>query len=223
MGSKETQALIINTALELFNQHSSGAISTNRIAEHCGISKGNLHYHFKNKQEIILSIFRNIADEMNSGWYQDHLDLSVTHMAEMYVRQLGLIHDYRFFYREMPALLRSDPILLRRYQENRDKRMEALVDYFRELASAGVMQFKDESNLNYLVVSTWIISDNWLNYIEFGRIEQSLEKVLGGYELILEIMRPCFCGNWEDVREESLVTIRKMLASSLAEESASGE
>ena len=218
MGSKETQALIISTALTLFNEHSSAAISTNRIAEHCGISKGNLHYHFKNKQEIILSIFRNIADEMNSGWYQDHLDPSVTHMAEMFVRQLRLIHDYRFFYREMPALLRSDPILLRRYQENRDKRMEALFDYFRELVRGGVMQFKDESNLNHIVVSTWIISDNWLNYIEFGPTEHSLERILGGYEIILEIMRPCFCGNWEDIREESLSTIRKMLDSSIVEE-----
>ena len=218
MGSKETQALIISTALNLFNEHSSAAISTNRIAEHCGISKGNLHYHFKNKQEIILSIFRNIADEMNSGWYQDHLDPSVTHMAEMFVRQLRLIHDYRFFYREMPALLRSDPILLRRYQENRDKRMEALFDYFRELVRGGVMQFKDESNLNHIVVSTWIISDNWLNYIEFGPTEHSLERILGGYEIILEIMRPCFCGNWEDIREESLSTIRKMLDSSNVEE-----
>ena len=218
MGSKETQALIISTALTLFNEHSSAAISTNRIAEHCGISKGNLHYHFKNKQEIILSIFRNIADEMNSGWYQDHLDPSVTHMAEMFVRQLRLIHDYRFFYREMPALLRSDPILLRRYQENRDKRMEALFDYFRELVRGGVMQFKDESNLNHIVVSTWIISDNWLNYIEFGPTEHSLERILGGYEIILEIMRPCFCGNWEDIREESLSTIRKMLDSSNVEE-----
>ena len=220
MGSKETQALIISTALNLFNEYSSGAISTNRIAEHCGISKGNLHYHFKNKQEIILSIFRNIADEMNSGWYQDHLDPSVTHMAEMFVRQLRLIHDYRFFYREMPALLRSDPILLRRYQENRDKRLEALFEYFRELVKCGVMQFKDESNLNHLVVSTWIISDNWLNFIEFGQIEQSLEKVLGGYEIILEIMRPNFCGDWEGVKEESLATIRKMLESSTATESA---
>ena len=218
MGSKETQALIISTALTLFNEHSSAAISTNRIAEHCGISKGNLHYHFKNKQEIILSIFRNIADEMNSGWYQDHLDPSVTHMAEMFVRQLRLIHDYRFFYREMPALLRSDPILLRRYQENRDKRMEALFDYFRELVRGGVMQFKDESNLNHIVVSTWIISDNWLNYIEFGPTEHSLERILGGYEIILEIMRPCFCGSWEDIREESLSTIRKMLDSSNVEE-----
>lgn len=216
MGSKETQALILDTALQLFNQHGSGAISTNRIAESCGISKGNLHYHFKNKQEIILSLFRRIADEMDSSWYRDHLDPSVSHMAEMYVRQLSLIHDYRFFYREMPALLRADEILLRRYQENRDKRMSALCVYFRELADAGIMHFKSEASMNLVVTSTWIISDNWFNYIEFMDYEQSLEKILEGYEVILEIMRPCFTSPWNEVREESLSRIRAMLEKSAA-------
>lgn len=208
MGSKETQALIISTALKLFNEHSSGAISTNRVAEACDISKGNLHYHFKTKKEIIQSIYKGIADEMNASWYQDHLSPTVTHMAEMFARQLLLIHDYRFFYREMPALLRSDPVLLRRYQENRDKRMAAVEEYFRELSRVGVMDFKNESMINSLVVSTWIIADNWLNYIEFKKYEATLEKIVEGYEMILEILRPYFTQPWDDVLAESLAAIK---------------
>ncbi len=196
-------------ALELFNEHSSGAISTNRVAEACDISKGNLHYHFKTKKEIIQSIFKCISDEMNAGWYQDHLNPTVKHMAEMFARQLLLIHDYRFFYREMPALLRSDPVLLRRYQENRDKRMLALEDYFKELSRVGVMDFKNsESLINSLVVSSWIISDNWLNYIEFKKYEATSEKILEGYEMILDIFRPYFTQTWADVTADSLTAIK---------------
>lgn len=208
MGSRETQALIVSTALQLFNEHSSGAVSTNRVAEACDISKGNLHYHFKTKKEIIQSIFKGIADEMNASWYQDHLNPTVTHMAEMFARQLLLIHEYRFFYREMPALLRSDPVLLRRYQENRDKRMAALEDYFRELSRVGVMDFKNETMINSLIVSTWIISDNWLNYIEFKKYEATLEKIVEGYEMMLEILRPYFTQPWDDVLAESLTAIK---------------
>ncbi len=215
MGSRETQALIISTALKLFNEHSSGAVSTNRVAEACDISKGNLHYHFKTKKEIIQSIFKGISDEMNQGWYQDHLDPTVTHMAEMFARQLLLIHEYRFFYREMPALLRSDPVLLRRYQENRDKRMAALEDYFGELIRVGVMDFKNESMIQSLIVSTWIISDNWLNYIEFKKIEPTQEKILDGYETLLEILRPYFVEPWEEVRAESLAAIKGVVEKEL--------
>ena len=215
MGSRETQALIIYTALKLFNEHSSGAVSTNRVAEACDISKGNLHYHFKTKKEIIQSIFKGISDEMNASWYQDHLDPTVTHLAEMFARQLLLIHEYRFFYREMPALLRSDPVLLRRYQENRDKRMKALEKYFQELVRVGVMDFKNESMIESLIVSTWIISDNWLNYIEFKKIEPTQEKILDGYEMMLEILRPYFLQPWEEVRAESIEAIRGVVEKEL--------
>ena len=212
MGSRETQTLIISTALRLFNEHSSGAISTNRVAEACDISKGNLHYHFKTKKEIIQSIFKGIADEMNTHWYQDHLSPTVKHMAEMFARQLLLIHDYRFFFREMPALLRSDPILLRRYQENRDKRMTALEDYFNELSRVGVMDFKNhESMINSLVVSSWIISDNWLNYIEFKKHEATSKEILEGYERILDIFRPYFTRAWDDVLTDSLLAIESVV------------
>ncbi len=209
MGSRETQSLIIQTALRLFNEHSSGAVSTNRVAEACDISKGNLHYHFKTKKEIIQSIFKCIADEMNEGWYQDHLSPTVKHMAEMFARQLLLIHDYRFFYREMPALLRSDPILLRRYQENRDKRMIALEEYFMTLSNSNVLDFKNnEQMINSIVVSTWIISDNWLNYIEFKKYEATSEKILEGYVMMLDILRPYFTQAWDDVIAESLDAIK---------------
>ncbi len=209
MGSRETQTLIINTALQLFNEYSSGAVSTNRVAETCNISKGNLHYHFKTKKEIIQSIFKCICDEMNESWYQDHLNPTVEHMAEMFARQLLLIHDYRFFYREMPALLRSDPVLLIRYQENRDKRMKALEEYFTSLSRLNVLNFSNnDAMISSLVVSTWIISDNWLNYIEFKKYEATSGKILEGYEMILDILRPYFTRPWDEVLAESLAAIK---------------
>ena len=110
MGTRDTQTRIVDAALELFNEYGTAAVSTNRIAEHCGISKGNLHYHFHNKQEIIRFLFQRAVDEMDAGWYRDHLAATLEHMAAMFVRQLRLIRDYRFFYREMADLLRRDKV-----------------------------------------------------------------------------------------------------------------
>ena len=133
-------------------------------------------------------------------------------MAEMFARQLLLIHDYRFFFREMPALLRSDPVLLRRYQENRDKRMTALVAYFEELSKLGVLDFKyHESMIESFVVSTWIISDNWLNYIEFKKYEATSEKILEGYKMMLDILRPYFTQPWVEVLADSRAAITNVI------------
>lgn len=210
MSTRETQSRIIQTALELFNACGTSAVSTNRIAEACGISKGNLHYHFRNKQEIIQFIFRQIVDEMNSGWYQDHLQPTIRHMAEMFARQLFLIYDYRFFYREMPALLRSDPLLLRRYRENRSKRIQALEQFFSELDKQGALHLNgNRALISSLVQSTWIISDNWLNTIEFLGREANIESILEGYDLILDILRPYFAIDERRVLMESHAAIRR--------------
>ncbi|MEP7245220.1 MAG: TetR family transcriptional regulator, partial [Gammaproteobacteria bacterium] len=106
--------------MELFNDHGTAAVSLNRIAEACLISKGNLHYHFQNKQEIIRCIFQRLLDEMDASWYRDHLAPTLEHMAAMFVRQLQLILKYRFFYREMADLLRADRLLRKRWADNRE-------------------------------------------------------------------------------------------------------
>src|SRR3569833_4269263 len=101
MATRATQFRILQAALELFNEHGSAAVSSNRNAERCGISKGNLQYHFTNKQEITYALIQQAFNEMDSGWYRDHLAPTLEHMATMYVRLLLLILKYRFIYREM--------------------------------------------------------------------------------------------------------------------------
>lgn len=65
MATRETQTLIIDTALVLFNLHGCSNVSANRIATECGISRGNLQYHFRKKEEIVQSIFQRITHVMS--------------------------------------------------------------------------------------------------------------------------------------------------------------
>ena len=212
MATRETQSRILDAAIALFNEHGTAAVSTNRIAEACGISKGNLHYHFKTKREIVLEIFRRIVAEMDAGWYQDHLQPTVRHMAEMFARQVLLIYEYRFFYREMPSLLRDDAVLMERNRRNRERRMRALEDFFRELDSSGALRLNGDRHLiRSLVHSTWIISDNWLNSQEFAGQILNEDSVLDGYHLILDILRPYFVGDQNSIVEESRVAICRHL------------
>lgn len=214
MATRDTQDRIIRTAIALFNEHGTSDISTNRIAEECGISKGNLHYHFRNKQEIIQRIFRRIVEEMDSSWYRDHLEPTLQHMAEMFARQLLLIYNYRFFYREMPNLLRSDLLLLRRYQENRRKRMRALEEFFVEMDKHGTLEFDgDRALVDSLVHSTWIISDNWLNSIELMGQKVSERSILDGYDRILDILKPYLPTEETEVATEAYAAIRRHVKS----------
>lgn len=220
MGTRDTQSRILASALTLFNEHGSAAISTNRIAMHCGISKGNLHYHFRNRQEIVLSLFQQAVNEMNAGWYHDHLAPTLEHMAEMFVRQLQLIAKYRFFYREIADLLRQDELLRQRYSENRARRLVEIERFFRSLGDHGLMQVpQDARRLRSIIDVTWIVSENWLNYLDYDDREMNVASIIAGYYEILEVLRPYLCADPQQITQESYLTIERQAASIVAETS----
>ena len=209
MASRETQQRIVDAAVRLFNEHGTAAVSTNRIAEHCGLSKGNLHYHFRNKREIIQYVYGRIVDEMNADWRTDPQHPTLDHMAAMFARQAVLSYTYRFFYREMHALLRSDPLLMQRHRENWARRVPVLEAFFLALSKAGVLNLCGNRLLiRSLVQSTWIIADNWLNSVEFLGREISADSIMSGYELILDIFRPYFAAGENRIIDESREAIR---------------
>ena len=212
MATKVTQLRILHAALELFNAEGTAAVSASRIAELCGISKGNLQYHFPNKRDVIFAIFQLAIAEMNAGWYRDHLEPTLEHMAAMFVRQLQLIVKYGFFYRELPDLLRQDPLLRRRYSENRERRLKVIEQFMAALAARGLMRLPhDAGRLRSIVEVTWILSENWVNYIEYQDREMSAATILEGYAAILEVLRPYLCADPRQITEECSCTIERLV------------
>jgi AcrR family transcriptional regulator len=218
MATRATQFRILQAALELFNEHGTAAVSSNRIAERCGISKGNLQYHFANKREIIFAVFQQAIGEMDSGWYRDHLAPTLEHMAVMFVRQLQLILKYRFFYRELADLLRQDPQLRKRFADNRERRLRDLEKFMLTLQTAGLVRFPpDPRRLRSILDVTWIINENWLNYMDYHDREITVGAMLEGYEETIEVLRPYLCSDPQRITQESYHTIERMAAQAAAE------
>lgn len=55
---------ILNAAAELFAHGGYHGVSVDAIAQHAGISKGNLYWYFKSKQEIFQLLFDDIAVQL---------------------------------------------------------------------------------------------------------------------------------------------------------------
>jgi len=65
MGNRE---IILQAAMELFNQVGTARTTTNHIAKHAGISPGNLYYHFSDKEHIIRAIY----EQMILDWDKEY-------------------------------------------------------------------------------------------------------------------------------------------------------
>ena len=70
-----THNRILATALRLFNQSGTAAVSTNHIADALGISPGNLYYHFRNKEAIIRALFEQQFAQWDAAYTlpSDHM------------------------------------------------------------------------------------------------------------------------------------------------------
>jgi len=64
MSGEETKNKILQVAEELFSEKGFDATSVDKIAKGAGVNKALIYYYFKNKNDIIVSLFTNIVREL---------------------------------------------------------------------------------------------------------------------------------------------------------------
>jgi AcrR family transcriptional regulator len=187
-----TKERILDTAIRLFNEQSTGIISTNHLAEALNMSPGNLYYHFRNKEEII----RAILERMISRWeqlYRLPVERAPTlaDVEELVGQNFSLVWDYRFFYRELSALVQRDPVLKQRYQEIRRQRLVAFEALFWRLVDVGVARSPSSSApVGSLARLCWLISDYWLPFVEIDGELTMPEAIQQGVMLFMQVLSP---------------------------------
>jgi AcrR family transcriptional regulator len=191
MASRETQTKILDTAITLFNAEGTARVSCNRIAQECEISKGNLHYHYKNKEEIIFGIWGRVSQEIEQSWGEDAPIPTITHMAEITQRQFNLMWRYRFFYRELTTLLDRDPLLKHRFIQIRKNREGSVRRFFLALVENGVLVLPDEeSALESLLQIAWIVTEHWMSFIAIEDKVIDDKTMQDGFRLTLQLFMP---------------------------------
>jgi AcrR family transcriptional regulator len=189
-----TYDFVLDTAVTLFNEQGTAAISTNHIAEAAGISPGNLYYHFKNKDDIIRAIFDRMVEDWNVVYLiptDAAFDLTVLRGA---LRQnFDLLWRYRFFYRELGALVRHDRQLGKRHKAIQEQRQREQLALFDRLAAAGVFKWpRKRAEVEETLTIAWIVGNYWLAHLESSGETVTPELMQQGVELILRLFTPYF-------------------------------
>ena len=187
-----TRDFVLDTAVTLFNEQGTAAVSTNHIAEAAGISPGNLYYHFKNKDDIIRAVFDRMVEEWNAVYLVPAdavFDLAM--LREALRQNFDLLWRYRFFYRELGALVRHDRQLGKRHKAIQEQRQREQLALFDRLAAAGVFKWpRKRSEVEETLTIAWIVGNYWLAHLESGGETVTPELMQQGVELILRLFTP---------------------------------
>ena len=95
----KTKDKILQVALDLFNESNTQAATTNHIAKAMGISPGNLHYHYKNREEIVLKLYEKMKSETELS--VSELPSSMESLYRHFSHLANIYWEYRFFHKEL--------------------------------------------------------------------------------------------------------------------------
>ena len=187
-----TREKILDTALTLFNNDGTGAVSTNHIAEAAGISPGNLYYHFRNKDEIIRGLFERLfaANDAAFALPSDQLP-ALDDLKRMVKTNYKILWQYRFAHRELAALLRADAELRSRFLTVRKRGFEGFHQLFHAFAAAGIIHAPaDPDAVQNLAETCWLITEFWLNSLEVSGKTVNEAQMEHGVALMMQILEP---------------------------------
>jgi len=155
MARRNTRELILEVSLALFNQLGEPNVTTNHIADEADISPGNLYYHFRSKDDIVIELFKrflgrfqplieipdDVLLEADDLWFQMHLSFE-------------LKGEFRFLYRNLADLTARIPDL--------DRAMRGLLKRERQSAWNSLTGLQQTGALKIGMLEKQLLTDNLL-------------------------------------------------------------
>lgn len=161
---RRTRERILELSLHLFNEFGEPNITTTVIAEEMNISPGNLYYHFRNKDDIVNSLFAQFEAEIGAM-----LAISAnrrSNIEEVWLnlqRMFELVWQYRFFYRDLNDLLSRNRVLELHFKQILAHKIKVAQQLCQGLCNDGVLE-ANEVEIDTLATNMVVVATYWLSY-----------------------------------------------------------
>lgn len=185
---------IVDASLMLFNTEGERNISTNHIASYLSISPGNLYYHFRNKDEIIMQLFKRYSVELLGYLREAELPRDTSTMKTYMVGVYDVMWKYRFLFSDVNTLLARSAELLGEHNDfTRAKVSPLLNKLLEELTAIGLIQ-TDAVARHELALNMWLITKYWFDFDSSLHEHQLTEaSKYRGIHQTLSLLRPFVC------------------------------
>ena len=161
---RRTRERILELSLRLFNEFGEPNITTTVIAEEMNISPGNLYYHFRNKDDIVNSIFAQFEGEIGRMLAVPADRRPNIEDVWLYLHLMfELVWRYRFFYRDLSDLLSRNRKLELHFKQILAHKIKVAQQLCEGLRNDGAMEATD-LEINALSTNMVVVATYWLSY-----------------------------------------------------------
>ncbi|MDB9734171.1 TetR/AcrR family transcriptional regulator [Porticoccaceae bacterium] len=159
----KTNEKIRNQALMLFNDKGVDQVSSLEISQALKISYGNLTYHYKKKDDIVLALYSQMQQELNTAINRlVQCIFEETFYLKLVNEIFEIIWDYRFIYLNINSLMNQFEFIAESEKSYSATRIKILNRAKKYLIQEGYL--KPEANNNYesLIQNLNMILYGWI-------------------------------------------------------------
>lgn len=197
---RRTRERILDLSLQLFNDFGEPNITTTVIADELNISPGNLYYHFRNKDDIVNSLFAQFEAEIGRMLAVPEDRRPTIEDVWQYLHLMfELVWRYRFFYRDLSDLLSRNRKLELHFKQILSHKIKVAQQLCIGLRSDQAMEASD-SEIDALATNMVVVATYWLSYEyvrnprKYAEQEVMCEALARGCYQVLSLIRPYLRG-----------------------------
>jgi len=160
---KKTKLKILNQSIALFNESGIANVKLQNIADACKISVGNLAYHFKFKEDLMVTIADQINTEISPIVKKDNHFPSLIDFDNQLSIYHSLINKYAFFFLDVVELERSYPSIHKQRVEHIDMMIDQINRWIKENVQKGIFNREIHENQHiHTAHAIWMIISFWM-------------------------------------------------------------
>jgi AcrR family transcriptional regulator len=166
-----TKERILNAALELFNTQGVEAVTVRHIAQHIGISHGNLCYHFPRKEDIIYALYAQAAQGI-SGKFLESMNLhgnqmTLEQMLHYMTASFAIQYEYKFLMVDFVNIMRRIPEVKKNFQSIFPVLRRLMLRVLAELQDINIVRSDlPQAQFDNLIRHIYLFGDFWLSEAE---------------------------------------------------------
>ena len=159
----KTNEKIIDKALTLFNEKGVDQVSSLEISQSLNISYGNLTYHFKKKDDIVLALYAQMQQSLNTSINRlVQCIFEETFYPKLVNEIFDVIWNYRFIYLNINSLMNQFEFICESEKSYYATRIKILNRAKKYLIQEGYLKPEINNNYESLIQNLNMILYAWI-------------------------------------------------------------
>ncbi len=157
-----TKQRILEGSIKMFNEHGVANVRLQQIADECGISVGNLAYHFKNKEAIVSYVYDEIFQEFMmilSDYLPEETFMGIDRKLDNYYL---FFMKYKFYFTDIFEIERNYPEIIGKWHQYINRMLLQIKGRIDFDISRGILIAQSNEMNELLANNIWMSIIFWL-------------------------------------------------------------